>query len=224
MAMVREKRARALLMGFLILAAGCMASCLAGCAPRSRVSCELTHYSDAALAATSSRAAIAILPFQSARDVPESLARLSGEILTGLLSRESWPVIGPAELLSAWEAAEQSPWRLPESKEDFHRLGGLLNADVAVLGAATRCICGQTGPTEIAFSVAVVDLASGRKIASFDASGASEKGLAYSGLSKPPQSPESLAPAVMSSVRSSVVKVLKRAGKGPTRGAPENQE
>ena len=207
-------------MGFLILAA----SCLAGCVPRSRVSCELNYYSDAALAATSSRAAIAILPFQSARDVPEGFARFSGELLTGLLSQELRPVIGPAELLSAWEAAEQRPWRLPQSKEDFQRLGGVLNADVAVLGAATRCVYGQMNPTEIAFSIAVVDLASGQKIASFDASGVSRRTLAYSGLSKPPQSPESLAPAVMSSVRHSVVKVLKRSGKSPTRGALESQE
>ncbi|MBN2208148.1 MAG: hypothetical protein JW759_02470 [Candidatus Coatesbacteria bacterium] len=218
--MARKTRDRALFAGFLILAAGC----LAGCAPRSHVSCEPNYHSDAALDMTSSRTALAVLPFQAERGVPESFARLSQELLTGLLSQESLPVIGSAELLSEWETAEGRPWRVPQGREDFQRLRGVLNADVAVLGTVTRYVYGQMNPTEIAFSIAVVDLASGRRIASFDASGLSRRSLAYSGLSKPPQSPESLAPAVMSSVRRSVVKVLKGTGKSPTRGALDGQD
>ena len=219
--MARARQSRALFMGLLILAA----SWLVGCVPRSDVFCERTYYCDDLPFAAASRATIAVLPFQSARDVPEEFARLSGERLTGVLSQELRSVIGPAEVLSAWEKAAHRPWRLPECKEEFQYLGDVLDAGVAVVGTATRCVYGEINPTEIAFSIAVVHLASGQKIASFDSRGVSRKAFAYSGLSKPPQRPESLlATVMMLSVGPSVVKVLERSGKSSARGAPENAE
>jgi len=210
--MARVKQPRPSLIGLLILAA----SCFVGCVPRSDVFCERTYYCGDLPFVAASRAAIAVLPFQAAREVPDNFAQISGERLTGVLSQELRSVIGPADILSAWKEAANRPWQLPAGKEDFRYLGDVLNAGVAVVGTATRYVYGEMNPTEIAFKVAVVHLASGRKIASFDSRGISRKAFAYSGLSKPPQQPESLLASIMMlSVGPSVIEVLERSEKDP---------
>lgn len=79
-------------MGLLILAP----SPLVGCIPTSDLFCERTYLCHDVPFAAASRATIAVLPFQSVRGVTEEFARLSGERLTGVFSRESRPVIAPA--------------------------------------------------------------------------------------------------------------------------------
>jgi len=215
--MAKEKSTSAPALLVLLLAV-----VLAGCAPRLSIFCEPSYYGACSPVTGASPATIAVLPFCYTEDVPEDFAWLAGERLAGALNSR-WPaVIGPHEVINKWEEAMHSPWESPREPEAFQGLGRILDANVAVMGTATRYVYGDLNPTEIACSISVVNMSSGQRMASFNAGALSRKAFSYSALSKPPEPPESLLERVMTlSAAPSVIRAIGAKRSIRQRGRPE---
>ncbi|MCD6328641.1 hypothetical protein J7M28_13975 [bacterium] len=181
---------------------------LIGCGARSAFICDSRVLDTAGLRDIGPRPDVAVLPFAFSRGVPENFAQSAGERLAESLLASGINAIGPADALSYWAAAGNSPWVQPTSSNDFKRLGNIIPSQALISATVARYVYGSINPSEVSFDLLLIDPATGRTIVKINANGRSRKGRSYTAISKPAESPEMLQARLMDSVAAALLELL----------------